>query len=209
MLLFRGEPFISKGRNGGSWIKLNLEPIINLHLIPPWRRRLIFIVEDGLEPIIKDGVKLWGDVACGEVPDKVDGFRVDRGMANKLGPAGAGAPLGQLVSILKGGIKHINWATPDMGVADGEIIILGPGEELHWGLPMGNLRSVVVEVCSIVDGKWPQVRLVLVGPVDVGVNHHGAGFGDNNLDGVFSDAILPLGTDAGEPDLLMIVMNLP
>ena len=81
--------------------------------------------------------------------------------------------------------------------------MLDTAKELNWSHMGVAARDMVVQPDRIVQSKRPEVGIVLIRPMNRKVQHHGASAVVNGLNGAFSQRVLEMGADTGEPEVLI------
>jgi hypothetical protein len=86
-------------------------------------------------------------------------------------------------------------------------VIDGATEDFNGSNACQLMRGVVVEVGRMGKGHGPKGIVLNLRPTECGVDHHGAGFGDNNANAAFGNTVLPLSANATETNRLDIGGN--
>lgn len=92
-----------------------------------------------------------------------------------------------------------------MGVAKDLVVRESFGESFNGGDAGETIRGVVAELGGTRHGHGPQAFATFIGPVWRSMNHHGSSLGDNDLNGIFSNSILPFSANAAEMNWLIFV----
>jgi hypothetical protein len=94
-----------------------------------------------------------------------------------------------------------------VGQSKGSAIALGSGKDFDGGDSRLGIWSVVVKICSMVQGEGPKGFIINFRPVKSNMHHHGSGSGDCHPNGILSNSVLPLGSNCTELDGLVVALE--
>ena len=100
-------------------------------------------------------------------------------------------------------VEDIGRAPEDMEVMKLVKRPSAPGEDIMRGEAGVGIRNMVKQEHCMLNGHGPQSWVSSVGPVDGGMEHHGAGNGHDGADSTLSPGIVVMGSNAGKPDDLV------
>jgi len=149
------------------------------------------------ELLVIDNVKLWCEVVCSQIVDEANQGGMVAREAKKLAKAHARAPLGNFVVILEFWIQDISRAAKNLHAAQVLAVKASATKELHGGKTAVTSWCVVIEPHSIIHGKWPQLNVIFIWPVDRQMKHHGTSHVLDGFYGTLGQTILMVCANTG------------
>jgi hypothetical protein len=157
-----------------------------------------------LEEVIVDNVELGADMVRTKVTNESNSTSMEGAWPHILSLARPRFPLRHFPSILEPRLKHIDRTPPRVGVNERTEGGLGAGPDLVRRETRGLARSLIVQVDSMAEGKGPEISMIVLGPSKGSKDHDGTTGPNGALDGVFSDSIMVMATDATVFDTLAL-----
>jgi len=158
---------------------------------------------DGGKLIIIYNMVLGCDGTSFQVEAEADGRGMARTGSHIHTSVRAGLPAGDGLAILYLLVEDIGRASEDMEVMKLVKRPSAPGEDIMRGEAGVGIRNMVKQEHCMLNGHGPQSWVSSVGPVDGGMEHHGAGNGHDGADSTLSPGIVVMGSNAGKPDDLV------
>ena len=108
--------------------------------------------EDNLKNIIKDKMKLRTNITSPQISDICHQRWVIIRENKELTHLSTSIPFWNFLTILKFGVHHESWKSPDLS---SEKISISLGGQLNWSESCCFARCQIVQVGCMLDSKWP------------------------------------------------------